>query len=73
MSSVFHLTLLLLPELLDLMLRFLLLLLDKGRWQGDAPATPLLALSMVLSSSKSSSSGSSLLLGLREGHCEARG
>ena len=54
MSSVFHLTLLRLPELLDLLLCFLLLLLNIGRSQGHAFATPLLALSMLLDFSSSS-------------------
>ena len=66
MNSVLPLTQLL-PELRILLLWFLLLL-DIGRWQGDAPAIPLLALCMVLLSS------SSLLpLGLCKRHCKARG
>ena len=62
-------TLLLLHQLLDFLLCFLVLMLDTGRWQSNAFATPLLALGTVFLSSSSSS----LLLALCKGHCKALG
>ena len=61
------LTLLLPPGLLNLLLRFLLLL-DMGRWQGNGPATSPLALCMVLLISCFL-----LPLGPLNGLCESRG